>query len=139
MHDFNKKLAIAGAAAALMAVIGVATAQTPLPDDPANTPTATTGDTGGARILRFADQGNSPETDPSAHLLLIKDAPMRAAVVDTSANTTVADATPAPVDNTPAPAPAPVTTDTTSTTTTDTAPATTDNSAAMPAPRADRN
>ena len=137
MHDFNKKLAAAGAAAALMAVIGVAWAQTPLPDDPANTPTAAAGDTGGAHILRFADQGNSPETDPSAHLLLIKDAPMRAAVVDTPANTTVAQATPAPVDNTPPPAPA--ASDTTSATTTDTAPATTDNSAAMPAPRADRN
>ena len=137
MHDFNKKLAAAGAAAALMAVIGVAWAQTPLPDDPRDTPAASPGDTGGPHIMRFADQGNSPETDPSAHLLLIKDAPMRAAVVDTTANTTVADATPAPVDNTPAPAPA--ASDTTSTTTTDTAPATTDNSAAMPAPRADRN
>ena len=136
MHDFNKKLAIAGAAAALMAVIGVASAQVPI-NDPQDTPTSADNDTHGAHILRFRDQGSSPETDPSAHLILIKDAPMRAAVVDTTASTTVADATPAPVDNTPAPA---ATTDTTTTTTTtDTAPATTDNSAAMPAPRADRN
>jgi hypothetical protein len=138
MPAFNKSLA-AGAACALMAAIGAAWAQVPI-DDPQDNPAAAAGVAPGSiHILHFKDQGNSPETDPSAHLLLIKHEP-HVAVMEESQ--TVAQAT--TTDTTPAPAPAPApsydtSTSNTTTTTTDLTSAPTDNSAAMPAPKADRN
>ena len=139
MHDFNKKLAAAGAAAALMAVIGVAWAQAPLPDDPADTPTAAAGDTGGAHILRFRDQGNSPETDPAAHLLLIKHQEVVPVAQTTTTTTTVAQAT-TTNDNVATTMPAASDTSNTNTSTTDTTAAApvVDNGPAL-APKADRN
>jgi hypothetical protein len=138
MKKFNKSLA-AAAACALTAAIGAAWAQAPL-DDPA----AATIAPGNPQILRFADQGNSPETNPSAHLLLIKDAPQQRAEAPVEPSTTVAQATPAQTE--PAPTydnstSSTTTTDTTTSTTTSDIPSTTDNSAAadMPPPRADRN
>jgi len=135
MKNFNKSLA-AAAAVALTAAIGAAWAQAPI-DDPASANLQP----GSPRILRFADQGNSPETDPSAHLLLIKDAPQQRAEAPVEQTTTVAEATPAQTQSTPTydNSSSSTSTDTTTTTTSD-IPATTDNSAAeMPAPRADRN
>lgn len=134
MRTFHKTLAATALLSAIGAA-GVAFAQAPI-EDPQGTP-QTDMQPGQMHILRFADQGNSPESDPSAHLLLIKDAPpreQRAAVETTT--TTVAETTPAqtyvaPVDNTPAPAAADTTTTDTTAAPQDTAP--------MPAPRADRN
>jgi len=139
MKKLNKSLT-AAAAVALTAAIGAAWAQAPL-DDPA----AATIAPGNPQILRFADQGNSPETNPSAHLLLIKDAPQQRAEAPVEPSTTVAQATPAQTESTPAPTydsstSTTTTTDTTTSTTSD-IPSTTDNSTAadMPPPRADRN
>ena len=138
MARFNKHLT----AAALIAAVGVAgtaLAQTAY-TDPQDTPQTSADAQHGAQILHFKDQGNSPETDPAAHLLLIKDVrPDQAALVTTTVqSTTVADATPVPA---PAPvytAPAP-SADTTTTTTTDTDTSSSTDAAPMPAPRADRN
>ena len=138
MARFNRHLT----AAALIAAVGVAgtaLAQTAY-TDPQDTPQTSADAQHGAQILHFKDQGNSPETDPAAHLLLIKDVrPDQAALVTTTVqSTTVADATPVPA---PAPvytAPAP-SADTTTTTTTDTDTSSSTDAAPMPAPRADRN
>ncbi len=137
MKTLNMTLAGA-AAAALMAAIGAAVAQTPI-EDTQSAPQASVAP-GDPLIYHFTDQGNSPETDPSAHLLLIKHgSPYQASTtVDTSQR--VADATPAQ----PAPPAAAydsstTSTTSTSTTTTDLSSPPTDNSSAMPAPKADRN
>jgi len=138
MRHINKKLAFTAAAAALTAVIGLASAQTEDQQvDPMATPqqvdvnAAPTGE----HILFFRNQGNSPETDPSAHLLLIKKdemRPMPVAQSTTTTTTTVAEAT------TPAePAPA-VVNDTSANTTTDTTAMPADTAPAL-APKADRN
>jgi hypothetical protein len=139
MRYINKKLAFTAAAAALTAVIGVASAQTEDQQvDPMATPqqvdvnAAPTGE----HIMFFRNQGNSPETDPSAHLLLIKHEEMRAVPVaqsTTTTTTTVAETTPAE------PAPAAVVNDTSAnTTTTDTTAMPADTAPAL-APKADRN
>jgi hypothetical protein len=137
---FIKKLAAAAAVTALMATFGAAVAQSTDQIDPMATPQSTatpqqvevSTPSGGNQIYFFRDQGNSPETDPAAHLLLIKhEQPMPVAIdsTTTTTTTTVAQST-APAEPAPMPAPAVTTTDT----------------AAMPAdttpvlaPRADRN
>jgi hypothetical protein len=140
MRHINKKLAFTAAAAALAAVIGVASAQTEEQQtDPMATPqqvdvnAAPTGE----HIMFFRNQGNSPETDPSAHLLLIKREemrPMPVAQSTTTTTTTVAEAT-MPAD----PAPAPAVNDTSANnTTTDTTAMPADTTPAL-APKADRN
>src|ERR1700759_1714055 len=91
----------------------------------------------GQEIYFFHDQGNAPESDPAAHLMLIKHQQM-VPVAETTTTTTVAQATTA--DNTadtttPMPPPAdPSNTDSTDTT----AAAPVDNTPAL-APKADRN
>jgi hypothetical protein len=132
------KMTLAGAAAAaLMAAIGAAVAQTPIEDTQA-APQASVAP-GDPLIYHFKDQGNSPETDPSAHLLLIKHGSPYQASTTVESSQTVADATPAQPAP-PAPAYDSSTTSTnTTTTTTDLSSAPTDNSSAMPAPKADRN
>lgn len=139
MTTFKMTLAGAAAAAALMAAIGAAVAQTPVEDQQATPQTSADVAPGSPLIYHFKDQGNSPETDPSAHLLLIKHGSPYQASTTVETSQTVADATPAQ----PAP-PAPAydsstTTTNTTTTTTDLSSAPTDNSSAMPAPKADRN
>jgi hypothetical protein len=140
MRHLNKKLAFTAAAAALATVIGVASAQTEDQQvDPMATPqqvdvnAAPTGE----HILFFRNQGNSPETDPAAHLLLIKNdemRPMPVAQSTTTTTTTVAEAT-TPAD----PAPAVVVNDTSANnTTTDTTAMPADTTPAL-APKADRN
>ena len=105
MHQFAKKLIVVGAAAGLTSVLGVAVAQVASYADPNAAPSdqqvQVTADHKN-HIMYFADQGNSPETDPAAHLLLIKDppAPQPVAVQETTTTTTttVADATPPATD-----------------------------------------
>ena len=141
MRQFQRKLAVAGATAALMATVGLAFAQATV-NDPNATPQTAADAEHGSHLYFFKDQGNSPETDPAAHLLLIKhEAPVQpvAAISQTTTTetTTVADATPAaPVDNTPAAAPADTGSAGMSTDTSALAPA---NDTPALAPRADRN
>jgi len=141
MRQFHKKLAVAGATAALMATVGLAFAQS-TNNDPNDTPQTAADAEHGSHLYFFKDQGTSPETDPAAHLLLIKhQAPVQPVALQqtttTTESTTVADATPpAPVDNTPAAAPADTSSSNTSTDTSAPAPST--DTPAL-APRADRN
>ncbi|MGN6528268.1 MAG: hypothetical protein ACTHL8_17905 [Burkholderiaceae bacterium] len=141
MRQFTKKLAIVGTAAGLMTALGVAWAQVATYADPNAAPdqSVTVTNDHKPHIMYFADQGNSPETDPAAHLLLIKDAPPQPQPVameeTTTTSTTVADATP-PADTSSQ--------STTSTDTTATAPADTTSTApaddtSAPPPKADRN
>ncbi|MEP6505873.1 MAG: hypothetical protein ABJD97_21245 [Betaproteobacteria bacterium] len=141
---FTKKLAAAAAITALMTTFGAAIAQSTDQIDPMATPQTTatpqqvevTTPSGGNQIYFFRDQGTSPETDPAAHLLLIKHeapAPVAMDTTTTTTTTTVAQAT-TPAEP-PAPMPAVV----------ETAPPAADTTA-MPAdttpvlaPRADRN
>jgi len=141
MRQITKKLAVVATATALIGAIGASVAQT---DETAKTdPMATPQEVvvpahpSGQEIYFFHDQGNAPETDPAAHLMLIKHQQM-VPVAETTTTTTVAQATTA--DNTadttttmPAPA------DTSNTNSTDTtAAAPVDNTPAL-APKADRN
>ena len=141
MRQITKKLAVVATATALIGAIGASVAQT---DETAKTdPMATPQEVvipahpSGQEIYFFHDQGNAPESDPAAHLMLIKHQQM-VPVAETTTTTTVAQAT--TTDNTadtttamPAPA------DTSNTTTTDTtATAPVDNTPAL-APKADRN
>jgi hypothetical protein len=144
MRQFTKKLAIAGTAAGLMTALGVAWAQVATYADPNAAPdqNVTVTNDHKPHIMYFADQGNSPETDPAAHLLLIKEPqPQPVAMQETTTtttSTTVADATP-PAD----------TSSQSSTTSTDTSAASTagstdttsasTNDTAVPPPKADRN
>lgn len=140
MRHINKKLAIVAAAAALTAVIGVASAQTDeqQQNDPMATPQQVdvTAPQTGEHIMFFRDQGISPESDPAAHLLLIKDSQMPATPVaqsTTTTTTTVAQAT-TPAD----PAPAAPVNDTSANNTSDTTTMPADTTPAL-APKADRN
>ena len=141
MRQITKNLAVVATATALIGAIGASVAQT---DETAKTdPMATPQEVvipahpSGQEIYFFHDQGNAPESDPAAHLMLIKHQQM-VPVAETTTTTTVAQAT--TTDNTadtttamPAPA------DTSNTTTTDTtATAPVDNTPAL-APKADRN
>jgi hypothetical protein len=136
---FTKTIAATAAVTALMATFGVAIAQsTDQQIDPMATPQQVdvTTPSSGNQIYFFRDQGNSPETDPAAHLMLIKhESPMPVATdtTSTTTTTTVAQAT------TPAePAPAPAAASTTTDTTTDTTAMPADTTPAL-APKADRN
>ncbi len=141
MRQITKKLAVIATATALIGAIGASVAQT---DESAKTdPMATPQEVvvpahpSGQEIYFFHDQGNAPESDPAAHLMLIKHQQM-VPVAETTTTTTVAQAT--TTDNTadttttmPAPA------DTSNTNSTDTtAAAPVDNTPAL-APKADRN
>ena len=141
MRQITKNLAVVATATALVGAIGASVAQT---DETAKTdPMATPQEVvvpahpSGQEIYFFHDQGNAPESDPAAHLMLIKHQQM-VPVAETTTTTTVAQAT--TTDNTadtttamPAPA------DTSNTNTTDTTAATpVDNTPAL-APKADRN
>jgi hypothetical protein len=135
MRNLNKKFVVIAAVGALAATMSAAWAQTP---DPMDTPNSPVDAVNGNHILRFHDEGNSPETDPSAHLILIKDAPARmpVAMVETTTTVSQTETTPAPA-YTPPPAPvAAAPADTTATSNNDmSAPP----AAPMRAPKADRN
>ena len=142
MRHLNKKLAIAATATALIGAIGASFAQTD--ETPKTDPMATPQEVvvpahaSGQEIYFFHDQGNAPESDPAAHLMLIKHQRM-VPVAETTTTTTVAQATTTndtPVTTTVAPSAS----DTSNTMTTDTsaASAPADNMPAL-APKADRN
>ena len=139
MRHLNKKLVAASAATALMAALGVAVAQN-AETDPMATPQQNVDVTNnsGEHIYFFRDQGNSPETDPAAHLLLIKHDQWRAVPVaesTTTTTTTVAQATtPADTVTTTMPAASDTSNTETRTDTPVAAPA-----EPMLAPKADRN
>ena len=139
MRHLNKKLVATAAATALMAALGVAVAQN-ADTDPMATPQQNVDvvNSSGEHIYFFRDQGNSPETDPAAHLLLIKHDQMQPVPVSestTTTTTTVAQATtPAEPVTTPMPAASDTSTTVTSTDTTVAAPA-----EPVLAPKADRN
>lgn len=141
MRQITKKLAVVATATALIGAIGASVAQT---DETAKTdPMATPQEVvvpahpSGQEIYFFHDQGNAPESDPAAHLMLIKHQQM-VPVAETTTTTTVAQAT--TTDNsadTTTAMPAPADTSNTNTTDTTTA-APVDNTPAL-APKADRN
>ena len=103
MRQIFKKLAIATTATALIGAIGASVAQTDedTKTDPMATPqeVVVPANASGQQIYFFHDQGNSPESDPAAHLMLIKHQQM-VPVAETTTTTTVAQAT--TTDNTPA-------------------------------------
>jgi hypothetical protein len=103
MSHLNKKLAATAAAAALLTAIGASFAQAPTDQtDPMATPqqVEVNGQGSGQQIYFFRDQGNSPETDPAAHLMLIKhDRMVPVAERTTTTTTTVAQST-TPMDST---------------------------------------
>ena len=140
MRHLNKKLAMTAAATALIGAIGVTFAQTDTNDktDPMATPQQVEVDGSSSQpIYFFRDQGNSPETDPAAHLMLIKHDHMRPVPVAESTTTTttmVAQAS-TPADTTTT---MPAASDTSNTMTTDTSAAPADTTPAL-APKADRN
>ena len=140
MRHLNQKLVATTAATALMAALGVAVAQN-ADTDPMATPQQNVDvvNNSGEHIYFFRDQGNSPETDPAAHLLLIKHDQWQAVPVAESTSTTtttVAQATTAPADTvtTTMPAASDTSNTETSTDTTVAAPA-----EPVLAPKADRN
>ena len=139
MRQITKNLAVVATATALIGAIGASVAQTDetAKTDPMATPqeVVVPAHASGQEIYFFHDQGNAPESDPAAHLMLIKHQQM-VPVAETTTTTTVAQAT--TTDNTadtttamPAPAD-------TSNTETSAAPAPVDTSPAL-APKADRN
>ncbi len=140
MRHLNKKLAVTAAASALLASLGLAVAQSTDTVDPMATPQQqvdVSAEGPGNHIYFFRDQGNSPETDPAAHLMLIKHDQMVpvAQSTTTTTTTTVAQAdTAADTTTTTMPAAA----DTSNTESVDTAAAPADTTPAL-APKADRN
>lgn len=144
MTHLNKKLAVTAAASALLASLGLAVAQSSDANDPMATPQdqqqvdVTPTNPSGNHIYFFRDQGNSPETDPAAHLLLIKHqqmVPVADTTSTTTTTTTVAQATPADTVTTTMPAAA----DTSNTEATDTTAAQPMDTTPALAPKADRN
>jgi hypothetical protein len=139
MRHLNKKLVATTAATALLAALGAAVAQSNDAVDPMATPqqVEVNADGSGNHIYFFRDQGNSPETDPAAHLMLIKhEQPTPVAERTVTTTTTVAQATTQPDPVTTA---MPSAADTSNTESTDTAaPAPVEAEPAL-APKADRN
>ena len=145
MPTISKKLAVAATATALIGAIGASVAQTDADaqtDPMASQQVDVPANASGQQIYFFRDQGNSPETDPAAHLLLIKHRQM-VPVAERTTTTTVAQSTTpmdtvatAPTDTTTA---MPAASDTSNTeTSADTNVAMADESPALP-PKADRN
>ena len=144
MRQIFKKLAVAATATALIGAIGASVAQTDesKSTDPMATPqeVVVPANPSGQEIYFFHDQGNSPESDPAAHLMLIKHQHM-VPVAETTTTTPVAQATTtndtSTTDTTTA---VPAAADTSNTMSTDTtaASAPADTTPAL-APKADRN
>ena len=142
MRQIFKKLAVAATATALVGAIGASVAQTDetARTDPMATPqeVVVPANASGQEIYFFHDQGNSPESDPAAHLLLIKHHRM-VPVAETTTTTTVAQAT-TTNDTSATSTVMPSASDTSNTMTTDTstASAPVDTTPEL-APKADRN
>ena len=143
MHSITKKLAIVATATALVGAIGASVAQTDSDSktDPMATPQEVDvpANASGQQIYFFRDQGNSPETDPAAHLLLIKHQHMvPVAETERTTTTTVAQST-APADTSTATVmPGPADTSNTESSADTTTVAQADETPALP-PKADRN
>ena len=142
MHHINKKLVATAMATALVAALGAAVAQTADKADPMATPKQQVDVSGDQsnHIYFFRDQGNSPETDPAAHLLLIKHEQAMVPVAErtTTTTTTVAEASTPAVDTTTATT-MPAAADTSNTQTSSTSNAYAADTAPVLAPKADRN
>lgn len=142
MRHLNKKLALAATATALVGAIGASVAQSTDPNetDSANTAQKVEVNGSGQQIYFFRDQGNSPETDPAAHLMLIKHESEAVPVAETTTTTTtVAQNTTTNNDAVTTTMPAASDTSNTETSTdTSTAAAPVDNQPVL-APKADRN
>jgi len=143
MRHLNKKLALAATATALIGAIGASVAQGTEPNetDSMNTAQKVEVNGSGQQIYFFRDQGNSPETDPAAHLLLIKHESEAVPVAETTTTTTVAQNTTTNNDAVTTAMPAASDTSNTETSTdtsTATAAAPVDDAPAL-APKADRN
>jgi len=141
MRQLDKKLAIVAAATALAGTIGASVAQGTEPSETDSKVQQVEVNGSGQQIYFFRDQGNSPETDPAAHLMLIKHEPAAVPVAETTTSTTVAQAT--TTDNSAVTTTMPAASDTSNTetstsTATATAAAPVDNTPAL-APKADRN
>ena len=95
MRHLNKKLAIVATATALIGAIGASMAQTDenSKTDPMATPQKVEVNGSGQSIYFLRDQGNSPESDPSAHLMLLKHPVVMTPVAETTTTTTVAQST----------------------------------------------
>ena len=145
MRQIFKKLAVAATATALVGAIGASVAQTDetKSTDPMATPqeVVVPANPSGQEIYFFHDQGNSPESDPAAHLMLIKHERM-VPVAETTTTTTVAQATTtndtSSTSDTTTVMPAPADTSNTMATDTAAASAPVDDTPAL-APKADRN
>jgi hypothetical protein len=141
MRYLNKKLALVATATALAGAIGASVAQTadPTETDQQNQAQKVEVNGSGQQIYFFRDQGNSPESDPAAHLLLIKHQSEVVPVAETTTTTTtVAQAT---TTNDAVTTTMPAASDTSNTETstdTSTAAAPVDDQPAL-APKADRN
>ena len=140
MQVLNKKLAIVATATALIGAIGASVAQSndPTETDAQNQSQKVEVNGSGQQIYFFRDQGNSPETDPAAHLLLIKHQSEMVPVAETTTTTTVAQATTTNDAVTTAMPAASDTSNTETSTDTTTAAAPVDDQPAL-APKADRN
>ena len=139
MRQFDKRLAIAATATALAGAIGASVAQGTEPAETDSTVQKVEVNGSGQQIYFFRDQGNSPETDPAAHLMLIKHEAEAAPVAEAATNTTVAQAPTTGNDAVTSTMPAASDTSNTETSTdTTTAAAPVDNAPAL-APKADRN
>ena len=141
MQVLNKKLAIVATATALIGAIGASVAQSndPTETDAQNQSQKVEVNGSGQQIYFFRDQGNSPETDPAAHLMLIKHQSEAMPVAETTTTTTtVAQATTTNDAVTTAMPAASDTSNTETSTDTSTAAAPVDDQPAL-APKADRN
>jgi len=140
MRHLNRKLAFAATATALLGAIGASVAQTDPNETDQNAAQKVEVNGSGQQIYFFRDQGNSPESDPAAHLMLIKHEPQPVPVAETTTTTTtVAQATtPADTTTTTTMPAASDTSNTETSTDTSTSAAPVDNTPAL-APKADRN
>jgi hypothetical protein len=141
MRILDKKLALAAIATALIGAIGASVAQSndPTETDAQNQAQKVEVNGSGQQIYFFRDQGNSPETDPAAHLMLIKHSSDVVPVAETTTTTTtVAQATTTNDAVTTAMPAASDTSNTETSTDTSTAAAPVDDQPAL-APKADRN
>ena len=143
MRHLNKKLAIAATATALIGAIDASVAQSndPSETDSQNASQKVEVNGSGQEIYFFRDQGNSPETDPAAHLMLIKHQSEVVPVAETTTTTTTTVAQNTTTNNDAVTTTMPAASDTSNTETstdTSTAAAPIDNEPAL-APKADRN
>ena len=144
MSHLNKKLAVTAAAAAMLASLGLAVAQSNDGADPTVTPVEqqqvdVNANASGNQIYFFRDQGNSPETDPAAHLMLIKHQHMVPVAERTTTTTVAQSTTPAADSSTTTVMPGPADTSNTESSASTSQQVASADETPMLAPKADRN